>query len=603
MRFIGAGLLVVGLLTGGDDLLAQDKGTAPVPPPPVVYVPAPPRPPAPPPSAPGLQPALKSLDDEIARWGIAPAAGPAPAATLDKKILKQLRRDAQTIWFACSNKGPLKSWMVADKLKACDKSLADAPPPDSRWDYRAQLLQHRALALTLLGGYRLALAALDDSDAIGAGGQGDFFAMSTGLGNTMLRAYALDRLGERDRALALIADIRRARSYAPSIQAAADALEFRIDPTPATMRRLAATRATIDPEVYRLIFLMDLSQSQIAEADWTGDQVSFRDPKMRGGWSMVGAPDEAEQMGRQVSFLSLRAYAAAANGNQAKADALLAAGRATIADYVGEDPRIKDRAAREWKMNAYNARVSKGAEMERTLAAARSLISLRKESAALSMDALTGKLKAIDDPKLHFFVVTDLLRQISGSDKAQAALTANMLFRRILTDLQSFDPTQLGELLPKTEYLDQVPRFASSPDPIWLGNISGWSQAKEGDGAIRTVRYETTTGSKAMMEEMLLLASANLARQEGKDAFIILSSRTFSRQTTVSGYFSSGTTYDSGVEAQARIQLLDTANLAGDLAQRKDRIITVAQIERDLRPRYQQYFAAKAALKEARKAK
>ncbi|UKK85861.1 hypothetical protein L7H23_07090 [Sphingopyxis sp. BSN-002] len=595
MQFRGVRLIAAGVLASASSAGAQEAGnkiiSAPQPPP-VQMVVAPPAPPS----------VLRadSIEDETARWGATPVQAP-PPATLDKKILKQLRREQEQNRQACIKGGALKSWMAKSILAACDKLLAQAPPADAAGYYRAQILQRRALSLTILGGNRLAIAALDESDRLGAAANDGFFKLGIGVGNDLLRAQALRQLGKTDEAIALLGKVRAARPYASSIVEAADRLENVITPGPANLRRLSEARIPIDPEMLRVLFLIDLVEGRLEDAAQSGDQISLREPKMRGGWAIIGGPDEFETLDRQVVFGSLRAYVAAALGNRSKADALFAESRAAITDYAGPDPRSLDRRAAEWKVNQYLARVKQGEEAGKSIALAETLIALRQDRGALTIEGIEKKAEEMDKAPLVLPILVELMRQVEGRQAREAKATADMATRQMLAGLGMVDPGELAALLPKPESLDLVPKFGSSPSMLWFGGGPGWSQSKEGDGNIRTVRYETDFGSKAMMEEMLLLASAHLARQEGKDGFLVLASRSFARQTTMVSYWGGSSTYDSGFEAQARIQLVDTANLPPELAGQKGRIITAAQIERDLQPRYQSYFAERAAIKEAKK--
>ncbi len=55
-----------------------------------------------------------------------------------------------------------------------------------------------------------------------------------------------------------------------------------------------------------------------------------------------------------------------------------------------------------------------------------------------------------------------------------------------------------------------------------------------------------------MVEEMLLMAVANYAEQEGYDAFVILSRRTIQRSITTYGYWSSSYTRDARITRRRR---------------------------------------------------
>lgn len=608
MKLWGVGVLALGLAASQGGANAQQTGTGtsssagappvtvpvPVPPPVVMMRPS---------SAPvAARAKFATLDEEIAKWGRAPAVGSDIAALpVEKKAARAVRlkrgQDRQT----CIGGGPMKDWMAAPKLAACDRQLAlAADPGNDAWDLRARLLQQRAVTLLALGGDRLALAALDESDAIGATAADDgLFDVGTGIGNDLLRAHILGRLGERSDALARLDRIRAARPFAPSIVAAADGVQTAIDGDLAVLRSRLDARAAIDPEAQRLLFLLSLLEGRLADAATAGDQISLREPKMRGNWLMVGGPSEAEQTEQKAGFLGLRAYVAGAQGNDAKAAALFGEARAEIAAYVGEDPRTKERFSQS-KVDEYLTRAAKGREMQKMLADCDALIGVRKAAASLTFDTLTARLQAIGSAPHMLVLGVEIMRNIGGEPGVRTAI-ADQATRGVLRNTLALDPGDIGAMLPPAEYLPHVPRFKSSPSMLLWGGGAGWSSAKEGDGSIRTVRYENWAGSRAMMEEMLLLATAQMARAEGYDGFVVLANRSFSRQTTTSGMWTGTSTHASGFEAQARIQLVRSAGLPAELAAAPDRVITVERIERELWPRYQGYFDRQAAIKEAKK--
>lgn len=590
------GLLAVTALAGSAHAAAQTTNPHPprvVSPPPPVYIPPPPIDTA----APGKT----SLEEQIARWGAAPAQAATPAILLDKKEAKALRRKRNQDREQCLNSEKLRVWMATPKLEACDRVLAMAADASEGWDMRARLLQGRAVSLLSLDGDRLAMAALDESDAIGEAAHDSLFDLGVGLGNDMLRAYAMNRLGRADEAREILGRIRAARPYAASVVASADLIEVAaIDRT--AMRARLAERIAIDPDALRIIFLVDLLDGRLPEADAVGEQISLTEPKMRGGWKMIGGLDPVQQVEREMIFQGLRAYVAAALGDMARADQLSKDTRTLVSDYIGEDPRNEQqRRISNIRVKEYLARVESSKGMLTIATGFDTIIGLRREVAGLTPKQLAERVTPLSSPGMLPALV-EMLRQIRGPEQAEATATADLITREVVGNIMTLEAGDLGMLLPKAEALDDIPKFASAASKWLFSDGSGWSQAKEGDGSIRTVRYETLVGSRAMMEEMALLAAAQLAREEGKDGFVILSNRTFARQTTTTGWGGSST-YSSGFESQARIQLVDSANLPAPFTDQTARIITVSQIERDLQPRYDRYMAAKEALRQAKKAR
>lgn len=539
-----------------------------------------------------------SLEREMEKFGRAPQAqGPWPA---DKRAAKKMRKAYQKDAVACLVRTELKSWMAQSMLSACDRLLAlpDYPKTASK-TIRASYLQSRALALLASGSTHLALEAVEQSNAIGAASDDAVFDLSVGIGNTMLKSLALQRMGKEKEARALLETVRKARPYASSIVTSVDVLEAHFDKTLVTYREKLEGRLPIDPEAVRALFLLALLEGRVADADQYADQVDYTAPKMRGGWTLEDAPGLLDKLRNEVRFDTARAYTAYATGNPDKAAAIMAASRGKVTEYIGKDPRDgrKNMRVSKKKLKQWRARQEDAKTLEAMFAAVEATMPQRDTAPSMSEASLRKSFMASEFKPALLPPTVEQLRLIEGEDADKAEAVADGLMRLILGEAVNFDEGSLGSLLPKAEFVEHYPKLASSASKWLFSDGSGWSQAKEGDGDVRTVRYETLVGSRAMMEEMLLLAVANLARKEGRDAFVILSNRTLQRITRTYGYGTSVS--DSGFEAQARIQLVDAASPPPEFAANPERILTIAQIERDLGERYQRIMAAKEAAKEA----
>jgi hypothetical protein len=333
------------------------------------------------------------------------------------------------------------------------------------------------------------------------------------------------------------------------------------------------------------------------------------DPRMRGGWTLQGGGSEEENLRNRVRIDCTKAYLAAALGDKAGSAAQFAAIEQFIAGYVGPDPRNVDPQLRPDKslIKRFEERLAIATKLRAMITDWQDVSARRDSFEEKDFKALSERFKAYPNGADLLPALFDqgrvLLARQTGTEAAQTRQFLDGFLRGMIGSLTRFTPDDLGKWTPKAENLDQVPRFASSASKWLFSDGSGYSQSKEGEGDIRTVRYETLVGTRSLVEEMLLLAAANYARQEGRDGFVILSNRTLGRRTTIGSYYGGGTTYESGVEAQARIMLVNTAALPVELAGSADRVITVAEVERDLKPRYDGYMARKDAIAAAKKKK
>lgn len=576
-------------------------------PPPVVVMPAPPPtitavPLAPPAPAP-------------VNYGPAPKAAPALPIPADPKAAKDqakaARKAREADGPACANREALKPWMIKTMIAACDRLLAMPTDPANSWSWRAEVLQYRALALVNAGDLKNAIDAIDESDAIGATQPDPLFDLSTGIGNKMIRAYIMGRRGETKAARELLAQVRQQRPWSTTVVAGADAIELSLlgGDSEEITRRIGA-RYRIDPDVARMLIYLNLMRGDLKGAADMGNRVSMVDPRMRGGWTLQGAGSEDENLRNRVRIDCTKAYVAAALGDKAGSAAQFATIEQFIAGYIGPDPRNVDPKLRPDKsqIKRFEERLATGTKLRAMVADWQDVTAKRDSFAEKDFKALSERFKAYPSSADLLPALFDQTRVLNarqtGKEAAETKLFLDGFLRGLTGSITRFTPDQLGQWVPRPESLDQVPRFASSASKWLFTDGSGYSQSKEGEGDIRTVRYETMVGTRSLVEEMLLLAAANYARQEGKDGFVILSNRTLGRRTTMYGYYGGGgTTYESGVEAQARIMLVNTAALPAELAGSADRVITVAEVERDLKPRYDGYMARKDAIAAAKKKK
>jgi hypothetical protein len=583
VKVVVTGLAAMGL-AGAD--AAPPK--AQVAPPPVMVVPvAPPAPPAPPPPAP-------------VNFGPAPKAAPwpteFPAGSKEAKDqAKELRKQREQSTPACANREPIKAWMAKTMIAACDKVLGLPDDPEAGWVARGELLHYNALG------------ALDEADALAKAAPDPLFDLSTGLGNKLLRAFVLGKRGKKAEAVSLLAEVRKARPWASSVVSAADTIELSLYPGDAEVPvRLMTGRFRIDPDVARFLIYFQLMSGDLKSAAAMGDRVSLVDPQMRGGWSMGGARSAEDSVRDRVRMDCTKAYLKMALGDKAGAQAQFSAVGLYLDNYLGTDPRLAGDKNKPSKgdIRKYEERLAIVTNQRGLLAEWQDVAAKRENLPERTSEALLARFKtykhAVDVLPALVEQIRHMATLVPAAEGAKLRAEADGLVRVLTGRMGMLNAESLGAHLPKPERLEQIPKLASSASKWLFSDGSGYSQAKELNSDVRTVRYESLVGSKAMVEEMLLLAAANYARQEGKDAFVILSNRTLGRVTHWSGY-GGNRTVDSGVESQARIMLVNAAALPAEFATSADRVITVAEVERDIKPRYDDYIARKAAIAAAKK--
>jgi tetratricopeptide (TPR) repeat protein len=558
-----------------------------------------------------VPPALKT-------YGPAPkAAAPAPPPK-DGKARKEARRKREADSTNCLSKSvsivgrpiiPLFSQgeksttdvrvIPSIGLSSCDAMLALAPDDDDAWDRRAQLLQGRATHLIALGAHDAALESLDEADAIGATRNDSLFNGGLGIGNSMLRAFALGEQGKKEAALAEISRARNLRPHASFIGRAFDQIENHLHYDIDAMLEKGVSRIKWQPDLMRGLLPLFIWRSNMEGAARFVDDVSTINPKPIGGWTIDGTQSAGRQLRTDIEIKLERAYIWAALGNIEKSGSIIAATQSDIAEYIGNKPVAEPgRKVSKSAMADYEARVNLGRSIEDLVERWQGAIQLRADTASMPAEALFDRAQKLGVTYLIAWL--DFLRQLKFSNaEKQAQFTAliEKSDKNISDNFLKLDVHIVRDMLPEPEYLADVPRFSSAGDGILFDRENGFSQAKEKGSDISTIRFGTNSGSGPMADELALLAVAQYAKKEGKDSFILLARRLIKRTTNVSGYYTGRYSFDSGYESQMRVALLDSANLPAEWAEKRHRLIMVSQVLEEIKPRYDALEARKAASK------
>jgi tetratricopeptide (TPR) repeat protein len=547
-----------------------------------------------------------------------PLYGPAPKAGIedpkDKVARKANRNSRQLNYNTCMGKisvagsMPLLSGLYKLKgaqaqaqvqprvaLSACDTLLALPPNNDYPWDDRARLLQARAAHLIGLEAHDVALEMLAESDALGAAKSDGLFQSGVGVGNMMLRAYALGQQGKKEEALAEVARGRDIRKHATAIDRTFSRIEHNLHNDIDRMLDDNAAKIKWQPNLMRFLLPLYVWRGRLESATPIVDEVSTVDPKPVGGWTLSGTVSASKQLSDDVDLQMLRAYVWATLGNVDKAQSIIVGARNDIAEFVGQRPAIvQGKKPNKSAVRDYENRVIEGTSVSALITRWEAAIKLRSETQAKSAEELFSQAEGLDI--LGLSAGLDILRNLkfeNPKDEADLAKAIAKYDTEIANSILKLSIADLWPLVPEAEYLNEVPKFGGAGDGIIFGRENGFSQAKEKDSDIRTIRFGTTSGSGPMAEELALVAAAQYAQKEGKDSFILLARRVIKRTTTVSGYYVSTYTLDSGYESQVRVVLLDSNNLPAEWADKSSRLISVKQVLEDIQPRYDRLMALK----------
>jgi len=472
----------------------------------------------------------------------------------------------------------------------CDAALADPRLLDSFWVRRAHLYQAKAIHQIAMGNFGEALRQLDLSDKTGAGHGDVWFDGSVAIGNRLLRAVALYRLGRPEEGRKELETATAARRYAPSVAGLARSIETLFDYDRGTFARLMTRDAPLAPTLVRSMFWAAIYHDDYADALKISGQVSFDLPKGHGRWSFTGEENYAYDLIKdRAEFAGGVAYAELAMGKRDEARRTIADAREDIADSLAlyqpstGGKKLNDRQERDWfeRRNAADAATRQLDSWERWM-------TLRDKVAGKSLAAATTMVSG--DAAEQAPVLTDILRQVSPANDAERQSVAMLLRRMEATkDLLrrkalSLDLSQLIARLPQPELPVYRPKMRREGGFMRSGDEGFMITPDAADGLVG-IRFGTTLGSRAMVEEAALLEAAEYARSQGKDAFIIDSGGSVERKTTFVGGRSQGT-YSTGYEMQLRIRPVTAAALPPSLEAERWRLIRADDVIAGLEAKY-----------------
>ncbi len=536
-----------------------------------------------------------------------------------KKATKEYRRVREIYRWTCFALDIHNIHVGATGLEACDgllkiphdelvtSGLLSSVGPEN-WDSVAAIQQRRAMHLYSLNKFADAIAAIDASDAIGRPRGDSLFDGSIGIGNHILRALSLHGLGKMAEAKAILASARAERPYALTVQQAINRAENHISPDIDSILARMAAQKTLDPDAMRAALTLGLLMGKMEAASKIADDVSVANPKRIGGWSVTG---DSDANGRFVADRALdlkRAYVWAAVGQTQKANTLIASVRADAASYAGPPPVPKFKGEKISK-DAIAKHAAKAAAAGKLSAEAdvwEKAIAFRSDAQSKTGEEMQAALEAAKIMQIEAGIdILRLLKYQNSKERMGLIIFLKQQDSDLMRGYATLTARDLPALLPRSEQLFQVPKFGAG-DGMINARETGYSQAKEDgddDSAPRTIRFGTFSGSGPMADELLLLAAANYAQKDGKDAFVMLSRQSIKRTMTTYGGYGSGYQSDAGYEASTRAMLLDSANVPAEWADKKDRIISVKMVLDTIKPKYDGYEARKVSERAAKEAK
>ena len=437
-------------------------------------------------------------------------------------------------------------------VEACDKAFADLPRVEKHHPWpmrRAVLLRARAQHDLEAGDVTAALADLDQAETVArpfAGQQ--WFARSLGVNLALTRAVAFNMAGRQGETEALIRQAVAARPYDSLMQwSALAALGPKGDP--ALMLALLTQAARLDARALPALILANLDASRFDAVVTLYPQMAANGPN-----ADLEAADAA----------GAYAYALAVGGRGAEARAALAEAQARLPGQGG--------LLGGW---------ARAVDLRLQLAAGMTPSQVR---AALATPSRTAA-----DP--------DLLRALARAapemaDQLNAAADDIAAKRRARG--QALDMATVFAMAPGAEAPSNRPPYSNAPMPI-MGDKSpevvsaaqGWRVTDKG-GGVWTVRFRGHKASGGMIQELCMLRAAELAREKGAKALLIVARRDTDWTLTEYGAYNPayGVTMPQGFETEIDVLLVDPAAMPAGHAAEGWRTLDAAAVIAALEPLY-----------------
>lgn len=449
-------------------------------------------------------------------------------------------------------------------VAACTAALAD-PALGDRWARKASLLRSRAMHHAEAGDLP---SALTDLQAIGPATAGrvddGYFKRSAGVSVQLFQAAVLAHQGRGPEAEALAIQAADARPWSDAVQSLAAAI-LAVDPAwTAEEDRILTRRAALDPAALgERASAREWGSPEGAADDWAEAADRLTRAKAESEKLENTAPGEAvlETLIRQPRAIGKAGLAAARAGRTEQARARLAELKAlkpwTPAPVAKPRRGVAELQARVTELS------SKATDLAREtyVPVIEAYLLASEGKAADASAALTDKRLPLEPATM------DLLRKVK-TGSADVGGLAELPTQLRAERLERLNVVDYAKALPILETRPKRSPFTSQ-GPYGFRSSNGFLDRANKTGG-RTIEFSGNL-SQPVVEELLLLRAAQLAREAKSPGFAVVEKRDFKRYYVTTMYGAETSRTPSGFESQADIVFVDPAR-AGGLALNADRV-------------------------------
>lgn len=475
-------------------------------------------------------------------------------------------------------------------IAACDAALDDTRLAPAYWMRRVSLIRARAIHRLAMGDDAGALADLDAASTIAREHPDPLFDRSLGLGIRLFRAFALAELGKKQEAAADLDAIADARPFAGGLQrstglirlmATGDWTRFRAD--------LLRTSRT-NPEQLLPLFYVDLQEGKFADAIAIRSQILFALPRASAGFQVMGdvTQVEAELFAEEVGLDSFTSLALLALGRAEESAKLLAHTQQRVIDAGKPRDNIIDGHSPAEAKRLEAALFQRVPQLQQLLDEAKTIAGLFNRARANDVDAITAAMKEGRFPADSFGIgILESIPATSDADRAEIREVAAMI-REKAAAARKFPELKLEDIyaaLPEAETPSRLPEYKSGKKLFGDGK-DGFLVKPLVIADRYLITFGGSSGSAAVVEEMALLRAAEMAREVGRKGFVVLSRRTYARESSTTYYGVPVNRRQEGYSAELMVALVDPVHLPDDLKDAGPRVMDAENVLAALSPVY-----------------
>lgn len=476
------------------------------------------------------------------------------------------------------------------RITACSAALQDPLLLPEHGLRRSYLLESRALAKLEQGDAAGALEDLDSADtAVGSLANDPMFNRSMGISLKLARAVVLQAKGDRASARKLATEAAASRPYSVSIQTLAALIAQRardIGPGVQTASPFEAL-TRLNPEAVTLQFNTDIEAGRFATAAALYSRLKPAFPKSyANALQLAYLAGDARTLAQSVLLNSTAAYAFAATGKTDRAREILSDTKERLtlalatAKPQGNVPAgvnalaepLNNLLERWSKLTEARIAVASGKPTE----AIQSLVGLSIPVHAASVELLTALRTSLPEAQRNLAPDPSGLAEKLDIKRKEESIDVAALRRAIPvpeTDRSLTDYQQAGPAIMKV---------------LFGAGFSNDGFKSEDDQAtgITTIEYVGQTNSGPVVEEMTLLRAADLARQRGKSAMLIVERKDYSRTLTTYRSNIPISSRPAGYKTELKVRFVDPTTLPAGIAPERERLLDANLVYSNLAPIY-----------------